>query len=371
MNRRILCAVGTRPEVIKMAPVIKALRKQGFQVLILATAQHRGLLDQMLNTFDLRPDWDLDAMQPDQTLASLTGILVPALYRIIQDAQPEAVLAQGDTTTVFCTALAAFYASIPFGHIEAGLRSGDLTAPFPEEGMRRLSAVLTRWHFAPTERAKVSLLSEGFIEENIKVVGNTVIDALLETASRTNLPQLPIPSLRPGERLILMTLHRRENFGAPIQRILQAIRTFALNHRDARFIYPVHPNPNVIGPAKAVLGGLDNVHLVDPLDYPVLVSALKQSFIVLTDSGGLQEEAPALGKPVLVFREVTERPEAVSVGGVKLVGSDSTLFHFEIDKLWTDQSAYSAMAMPRFPYGNGTAGQSIAQLLCQDLPSQR
>jgi len=370
MNPHVLCAFGTRPEVIKMAPVVKALRKQGFRVSILATAQHRGLLDQMMATFGLHADWDLDAMQPNQTLAALTGRLVPALDAIIREAQPDLVLAQGDTTTVFCTALASFYAGIPFGHVEAGLRSGDLSAPFPEEGMRRLSAVLTRWHFAPTQTSRDALLREGVPESQIHVVGNTVIDALLEVASRTDLPDpLPRP-LEPGERLILVTLHRRENFGEPLRRILEGLKAFAGAHPEARFLYPVHPNPNVTGPAREILGDLPNVHLVDPLDYPAMVSALKRAFLVLTDSGGLQEEGPALGKPVLVFREVTERPEAVEAGGVLLVGSDTEQFQRQINHLWNNEAHYTLMGKPRFPYGDGSAGLRIAHLVGLAFGSQ-
>lgn len=365
MNPHVLCAFGTRPEVIKMAPVVKALREQGFRVSVLATAQHRGLLDQMMVTFGLHADWDLDAMQPNQTLASLTGRLVPALDAILREAKPDLVLAQGDTTTVFCTALASFYAGIPFGHVEAGLRSGDLAAPFPEEGMRRLSAVLTRWHFAPTETSRAALLREGVPDAQIHVVGNTVIDALLEVAAHTDLPDpLPRP-LEAGERLVLVTLHRRENFGEPLRKILQGLKAFAGAHPEARFLYPVHPNPNVTGPAQDILGGLSNVHLVDPLDYPALVSALKRAFLVLTDSGGLQEEAPALGKPVLVFREVTERPEAVEAGGVALVGSDMERFRQLAGSIWNDDSFRTSMGTPRFPYGDGKAASRIANTLTQ------
>jgi UDP-N-acetylglucosamine 2-epimerase (non-hydrolysing) len=360
--------MGTRPEVIKMAPVVKALRAHGFHASILATAQHRGLLDQMLSTFTLRPDWDLDVMKPNQELAQLTGTLVPGLHQIMKEHHPDAVLAQGDTTTVFCAALAAFYVGIPFGHVEAGLRSGDMFAPFPEEGMRRLSAVLARWHFAPTETSAMALRKESHSNESIHVVGNTVIDALISVANSTDLPwPSGVASLKRGQRLVLITLHRRENFGEPIERILNSLRTFARAHPEAQLVYPVHPNPNVQGPAHRVLGDLPNVSLLEPLDYPILVRLMKDSFLVLTDSGGIQEEAPALGKPVLVFRDVTERPEAIQAGGVRLVGSDPDLFFAEIKALWTDPMAYSAMAQPRFPYGDGKAAQRIAAVLAEDL----
>lgn len=362
---KVICVIGTRPEAIKMAPVVRALLARGIEAPILATAQHRGMLDQMLATFGLEPTWDLDAMSPDQTLASLTGTLIPALDKIFRDYRPDATLAQGDTTTVFCAALASFYAGIPFGHVEAGLRSGDLSAPFPEEGMRRLTAVLTKWHFAPTETAKSALLKEGVAEVGIHVVGNTVIDALLGMADRTDLPALPIRALESNERLVLVTLHRRESFGTPLQSIFTALKTFARRHPEARLLYPVHPNPNVKGPAESILGGLPNIQLTDPLDYPTLVAALKQSYFVLTDSGGLQEEAPALGKPVLVFRDVTERPEAVLAGGARLVGGSGEGFLEMSEALWSNPSAYDGMAIPRFPFGRGDAAIQIASILAQ------
>jgi UDP-N-acetylglucosamine 2-epimerase (non-hydrolysing) len=273
------------------------------------------------------------------------------------------VLAQGDTTTVFCTALAAFYAGIPFGHVEAGLRSGDLAAPFPEEGMRRLTTVLTKWHFAPTERAKAALLREGVSESDIHVVGNPVIDALLQMAARKDLPALPIRPLDSQERLVLVTLHRRENFGKPLEAIFSALRTFAQRHPEARILYPVHPNPSVKGPAETILGGVPNIHLVAPLDYPTMVTALKQSYLVLTDSGGLQEEAPALGKPVLVFRGVTERPEAVDAGGVRLVGGRGEGFFTLAEELWNHPAVYGRIAIPRFPFGRGDSAILIASIL--------
>lgn len=370
MSHSILCILGTRPEVIKMAPVVRALEHLGCQAPVAVTAQHRGMLDQMMEAFGLRARWDLDVMRPEQTLADVTGRMVPALDAVIAEARPDAVLAQGDTATVLCAALAAFYRQIPFGHVEAGLRSGDLSAPFPEEALRRLTAVVTRWHFAPTERARQALLREGHPAQAIQVVGNTVIDALLQTAAR---PELPSPEgwrpLAPGERLVLVTLHRRENFGAPLARILASLRTFAQAHPEARLLYPVHPNPGVLGPARAALGDLPNVQLTDPLDYPTLVGRLREAYLVLTDSGGLQEEAPALGKPVLVFREVTERPEAVEAGGVQLVGSDPEAFHAAMERLWSNPEAYGAMARPRFPYGDGSAAPRIAQRLHEDLAS--
>nr|WP_320133686.1 UDP-N-acetylglucosamine 2-epimerase (non-hydrolyzing) [uncultured Holophaga sp.] len=362
---KILCAMGTRPEVIKMAPVVRALRRAGFEAPVLVTAQHRDLLDQMLKVMELESDWDLDAMRPSQRLADLTGILVPGVFDLLAASRPDVVLAQGDTTTVFCVALAAFYARIPFGHVEAGLRSGNLNSPFPEEANRKLAGVLANWHFAPTEQAREALLAESVSPDKIHVVGNTVIDSLLSIAGRENLPwPQGVPMLGSGERLVLLTLHRRENFGEPIERILKAVREFAIATGGVRVVYPVHPNPNVQGPAHRILGGIPNVHLVDPLDYPTLVGLMRSAYLVLTDSGGIQEEAPALGKPVLVFREVTERPEAVAAGGVTLVGSDPEDFRMEAARLFSDSSFYRTMAKPRFPYGKGDSGERIASIFC-------
>jgi UDP-N-acetylglucosamine 2-epimerase (non-hydrolysing) len=368
MPKQVICVMGTRPEVIKMAPVVKALAAAGLDARVLATAQHRGMLDQMMATFQMRSDWDLDAMRPGQTLPDLTGRLIPGLAEVFRSSGAQVVLAQGDTTTVFCAALAAYFVGIPFGHVEAGLRSGDLLAPFPEEGMRRLTTPLTRWHFAPTENSRQALLREGTLDAHIHTVGNTVIDALLATVARPDLSLPPtVRPLEPGQRRILITLHRRENFGEPLQRILGALRSFAVRHPTARLVYPIHPNPSVLGPANDHLAGLPNVELIEPLDYPHLVAVMRESHLVLTDSGGIQEEAPAIGRPVLVFRDVTERPEAVEAGGVKLVGSDPSRFEEEIGRLWNDDHAYAEMARPRFPYGDGRSAQRIAKILEQEL----
>jgi UDP-N-acetylglucosamine 2-epimerase (non-hydrolysing) len=350
-----------------MAPVVKALRENGIQALVLATAQHRQLLDQMLLAFGIESEWDLNAMKPGQSLASITGALIPDLERIILESSPQAILAQGDTTTVFCAALSAFYAHIPFGHIEAGLRSGDLAAPFPEEAMRRLTSVITRWHFAPTQQARDCLIREGFPANSIYLTGNTVIDSLLDFSRRDDLPWPPIPPLPEGKRMVLITIHRRENFGLPLKRILTSIRSFAESHPDAWFVYPVHPNPNVQQPAREILGNLRNVCLTSPLDYPELVHLMKNSFLIFTDSGGIQEEAPALGVPVLIFREVTERPEAVECGSAVLVGSDPALFFEVAERLWGDLAEYNRMAVPRFPFGTGDSGQKIAQILLEEI----
>lgn len=365
-NVTALCIMGTRPEAIKMAPVVRSLRARGFHAPILATAQHRHLLDQVLGFFGLEAQWDLDAMRPNQNLSELFARILPELERLIRESGARVVLAQGDTTTVFAAALAAFHARVPFAHVEAGLRSGDLDAPFPEEGMRRLTSVVTALNFAPTDLSAEALRKEGCDPATIHMVGNSVIDALLATAARADLPWPDgVPPLAAGERLALITLHRRENFGEPLQRILSGLRRFAEARPATRLVYPVHPNPNVQGPAREALGGLPNVHLLEPVEYPYLVALLKASHAVFTDSGGLQEEAPALGKPVLVFREVTERPEAVAAGGVHLVGSDAEAFLREADRLWDDAAAYAEMARPRFPYGDGRTGDRIAEALAR------
>jgi UDP-N-acetylglucosamine 2-epimerase (non-hydrolysing) len=351
-----------------MAPVIKALRRHGIQAPILATAQHRGMLDQMMQSFGLQSDWDLDVMRPDQSLSELTGRLVPAIEGILRQTTPSAVLAQGDTTTVFCSALASFFARIPFGHVEAGLRSNDLSSPFPEEGMRRLSAVLARWHFAPTTQAAEALRSESVAGDTIHVVGNTVIDSVLETAAIEDLPwPVGLPIDIEEKRIVLVTLHRRESFGLPMRNILKALRQFAERHNDAAIVYPVHPNPNVRGPVIEHLSGLANVHLLEPLAYPALVHLMKKCSMIFTDSGGLQEEGPALGKPVIVFRDVTERPEGVIAGGVQLVGTDPERIHAIVERLWNDSEVYQAMAVPRFPFGDGHASEQIAGILADQL----
>lgn len=354
-----------------MAPIVRALRSRGWDAPILATAQHRELLDQVLSVFGLKAEWDLDAMTAGQGLSELVARILPRIDRIVRESEASAVLAQGDTTTVLAAALASFHARVPFGHVEAGLRSGRLSAPFPEEGNRRLTSVVTRWHFAPTTTAAGALQQEGISPRRIFVVGNSVIDALLALASREDLPwPEAIPRPTAGRRLVLVTLHRRENFGEPIQAILGALREFAERHSDAQLVYPVHPNPNVRGPAFSILGELDNVHLIDPVSYPVMVSLLRQAYLVLTDSGGIQEEAPALGKPVLVFREVTERPEAVATGGVRLVGASPAAFQDAVEVLWRDDAAYAEMARPRFPYGDGQTSGRIVEILASELAGE-
>jgi UDP-N-acetylglucosamine 2-epimerase (non-hydrolysing) len=353
--------MGTRPEAIKMAPVVKALQDRPWaDVKVLATAQHRDMLDQVLNLFGIKPNEDLDIMRPDQALGELTARLMQGLDGLLEKDPPDIVLAQGDTTTVLVTALACFYRRIPFGHVEAGLRTGDLLYPFPEEMNRVLADRLTRYHFAPTESAKRNLIDERMNGDTIHVTGNTVIDALLETAKR----EIPIDlNLDPGKRLILVTAHRRENFGAPFASICSALLELADRNPDVQLLYPVHPNPSVRDTAHERLGGKPGIVLAEPMDYGPFVAAMKRSHFILTDSGGIQEEAPALGKPVLVLRTETERPEAVDAGVVRLVGTGSKAIVEAAQRLLDDVSEYEAMAKGVSPYGDGRAAVRIADIL--------
>lgn len=358
---KIICTVGTRPEAIKMAPVILELKKQPWAtVRVLATAQHREMLDQVMAFFDIVPDIDLNIMKPNQNLTELTARLLVELDKVLLEEQPDVVLAQGDTTTVFAMALACFYRRIPFGHVEAGLRTWDIQNPFPEEANRVLAGRLTRWHFAPTESSKDNLLREGIPATDITVTGNTVIDALLMTAQK----DLEIGvDIDPKKRLILVTSHRRENFGEPIKNICSALKTLAERNSDIQILYPVHPNPNVHDVAHAMLGDIDNIILCKPLDYAPFIAAMKRAYLIISDSGGVQEEAPALGIPVLVLREETERPEAVDMGVVKLVGPNQQRIIDEAHQLLDDASAYESMARGVSPYGDGKGAARIVEVL--------
>lgn len=361
----ILCVAGTRPEAIKMAPVILALQKESWtNVRILATAQHRYMLDQVLSIFGIKPDIDLNIMQPNQKLTTLTARLLLDLDQVIQVERPDVVLIQGDTTTVMSTALACFYHQIPIGHIEAGLRTGDFLNPFPEEMNRVVTGRLAHWHFAPTQSAKDNLLREGILDNTIEVTGNTVIDALM-TIAQHNL-NLNIP-LDASKRLILVTAHRRENFGPPFHQICSAIRSLADRYLNIEILYPVHPNPNIISVAHALLSDHPRIRLCEPLDYLPFVAAMKRAYLILTDSGGVQEEAPALGKPVLVLRRETERPEAVNAGVVKLVGSDYDTILEESAKLLDNPQHYASMAQGISPYGDGHAAERIVTILRKSL----
>lgn len=361
MIHKIICVVGTRPEAIKMAPVILALKKQpALNVRVLATAQHRHLLDQVMKVFDIEPDIDLDIMRPNQALTTLTARLLLALDDVLLAEKPDAVLAQGDTTTVMTVALACFYHKIPFGHVEAGLRTWDMQNPFPEEMNRVIAGRLAKWHFAPTESSRQNLLREGVLDKDIVVTGNTVIDALLSVAERD--VELPV-KLDPSKRLILVTAHRRENFGKPFEQVCRALLTLLERNPDVQVLYPVHPNPNVREIAHELLGKHPRVVLCDPLDYLPFVSAMKHAYLILSDSGGVQEEAPALGKPVLVLRHETERPEAVEEGVVKLVGTDFDAIVSETQYLLDNESAYRAMDRGVSPYGDGHAATRIVNVI--------
>lgn len=361
MKSKVLCAVGTRPEAIKMAPVIIALRQEpGIECRVLATAQHRHLLDQVLRIFEIEPDLDLDIMRPNQDLPTLTARLLLDLDRVLQSEKPDAVLAQGDTTTVMTVALACFYQRIPFGHVEAGLRTGDMANPFPEEMNRVVAGRLAKWHFAPTQGSRQNLLNEGVADTDIFVTGNTVIDALLSVAKRNT----PLPfDLDPDKRLILLTAHRRENFGDPFREICRAVLHLIEHNPDVQIVYPVHPNPNVKDVAYEILGHHPRIALCEPLDYLPFVEVMKHAYLILSDSGGVQEEAPALGKPVLVLRRETERPEAVQEGVVKLVGPDFDEIVRTTQLLLDDSAAYKNMARGVSPYGDGlSAGRIVAVL---------
>jgi UDP-N-acetylglucosamine 2-epimerase len=363
--KKILCVVGTRPEAIKMAPVILALKEKAWaDVSVLATAQHRHMLDQVLQFFGIVPDRDLDVMRPNQSLTELTARLLVGAGEALDSEKPDVVLIQGDTTTVMAVAMAAFYRQIPLGHVEAGLRTGDIFNPFPEEANRLIAGHLAQWHFAPTESSRANLLRENISPDRIDVTGNTVIDALLDTAGRDLALGVPLP---PHERLVLVTAHRRENFGEPFRRVCRAILHLAQTNPDVCFLYPVHPNPNVKNVAESILAGVPNILLCPPLDYAPFVAAMKKAYIILSDSGGVQEEAPALGKPVLVLRHETERPEAVAEGVVKLVGTDFDAIVTGAQRLLDDPRAYAAMARGVSPYGDGKAASRIVARLARDL----
>ena len=361
--KKITVIFGTRPEAIKLAPVVLALKADPrFECDVCVTAQHRQMLDQVLVAFGISPDTDLDLMVPDQTLAGLTARAVEAVDRHLAQAKPGLVLVQGDTTTTFCSALAAFYHHIPVGHVEAGLRTGNLESPWPEEANRILTTRITRLHFAPTESNRANLLREGVPDDRIVVTGNTVIDALflaLDIVRRNppEVPGLPKALVLGSSPLVLITGHRRENFGAGFDSICKAIAELAARFPDTAFVYPVHLNPNVRRPVDEILrsAGTDNVYLIEPLPYLPFVAMMNRSTVILSDSGGVQEEAPSLGKPVLVMRDTTERPEAVTAGTVKLIGTDQRAIVEETSTLLTDKAAYDAMARAMNPYGDGKA----------------
>ena len=371
LTKKILVVFGTRPEAIKMAPLVKTLQAhKAFEVKVCVSAQHRHMLDQVLQLFDIQPDFDLDLMRPGQDLSGITSRVLLGLNPVLTQWGPDAVLVHGDTATTFAASLAAFYQRIPVGHVEAGLRTGNLYSPWPEEANRKLTSVLTQWHFAPTATSRNNLLKEGVPSSAIHVTGNTVIDALLQVREKIdNSLQLrqqfdeDFGFLDPRKRLVLVTGHRRENFGDGFERICQALIRIAKDHADVQLVYPMHLNPQVQEPVRRLLGDIGNIHLIEPLDYLPFVYLMDKSTLILTDSGGIQEEAPALGKPVLVMRDTTERPEAVAAGTVKLVGTDVEKIATEASTLLTDAQAYQAMAFAHNPYGDGQACQRIAQAL--------
>lgn len=352
-KKKIMLVFGTRPEAIKMAPLVHRLKAETdvFDVRVCVTAQHREMLDQVLKIFEIVPDIDLDIMRSGQDLFDVTTRVLHGMRDVFKEDKPDAVLVHGDTTTTLATAIAGFYAGVPVGHVEAGLRTHDLYAPFPEEFNRQVASKVTRWHFAPTALSRSNLINERFTESSITVTGNTVIDALhwvldriagdAERSARlTHSLSQPLPFHWQAERFVLITGHRRENFGDGFLQICEALRELALRFAHVRFVYPVHLNPNVQKPVRSILSGLSNVYLIEPLDYEPFVYLLKHSYVVLTDSGGIQEEAPSLGKPVLVMRDVTERPEAVDAGTVELVGADKDRIIAGVSRLLEDEDHY-------------------------------
>jgi len=360
---------GTRPEAIKLAPVILALKAHPqFECHVCVTAQHREMLDQVLDVFEIKPDVDLNLMQPNQTLAGLTAKAITAIDAYLTDYKPDMVIVQGDTTTVFCAALCAFYHKIPVGHVEAGLRTGNKYSPFPEEANRVLATHLSTLHFAPTAKSKENLIKEGIAPDKIFITGNTVIDALYLVLDKIKahppaIPELPEDLIKSNRPLVLITGHRRENFGEGFQNICQAIAHLADNYPQTDFVYPVHLNPNVRKPVFDLLSKHKNIYLIEPVSYLPFVALMNRATIILTDSGGIQEEAPSLGKPVLVMRETTERPEAVDAGTVKLVGTNSEVICAEVEDLLNNPSSYEKMSRAHNPYGDGKAAERIIKIL--------
>ncbi len=343
-----------------MAPIIERLKHEHVESYVCVTAQHRHMLDQFLDLFQIKANYDLNIMKPGQSLTEITTLILTRLKEVLTDLKPDLLLVQGDTTTAFAGALAAFYEKIPVGHVEAGLRTGNMMMPWPEEMNRKLVSALAEFHFAPTQRSKGNLLKEGVCPEKIFVTGNTVIDALFFTLKQSHLKPRKFPFLDSERRLILVTGHRRENFGKGFESICQALKKLSERH-DVQIVYPVHLNPNVQEPVHSILGNRQNVHLIEPLHYLDFVFLMDLSYLILTDSGGVQEEAPSLGKPVLVMREVTERPEAITAGTVLLVGTDEKKIVEETNRLLDNPHHYRSMAQAHNPYGDGHAAERIVQ----------
>lgn len=363
---KVMSVFGTRPEAIKMAPLVKKLNADpDINSVLCVTAQHREMLDQVLELFELKPDYDLNIMKPNQTLAMITANVLTGMEEVLIKERPDIVLVHGDTSTTFSAALAAFYQKIPVGHVEAGLRTYDMYSPFPEEVNRVLTGHMASIHFAPTERNRSNLMKEGIPEDRIAITGNTVVDALLEVAGKPY--EFEDETLKnidfENKRVIAVTCHRRENLGEYMVHIFSAIREIAEEFDDVEVVYPVHLNPKVRATANEILSGCDNVHLIDPLSYQPFVNLMAKSYFIITDSGGMQEEAPSLGKPVLVVRRETERPEALAAGTVKLAGVEQATIAAMARELLTDKSAYDAMAHAENPYGDGHACDKIIEAL--------
>lgn len=371
LGLKVLTVFGTRPEAIKMAPLVLALEEDArFESALCVTGQHREMLDQVLSLFSLTPDYDLNIMMPGQDLTDVTTNILKGMRDVLMDAKPDLVLVHGDTATTFAATLAAYYNKVPVGHVEAGLRTGDLYSPWPEEANRKLTGALTTLHFAPTQKAANNLLAEGVPNNAVSITGNTVVDALFEIVTRfekdselaSSLTE-HFPFLDSERRVILVTGHRRESFGGGFERICEALNRTAKAFPDVDIVYPVHLNPNVREPVNRLLKGLDNVHLIEPLDYLPFIYLMSRSYLILTDSGGIQEEAPSLGKPVLVMRDTTERPEAIEAGTVELVGTDVERLASRLKALLTEADAYDNMSLAHNPYGDGKAVRRIIDFI--------
>ncbi len=363
--KKVMFVFGTRPEAIKMAPLVKAVEAaEDMEALVVVTAQHREMLDQVLALFDVKPNYDLNLMKPGQSLTDITAGVLRGIERIVIKEKPDIVLVHGDTTTTFAGALASFYQQTPIGHVEAGLRSGNVYSPFPEEANRKLTGVMTNVHLAPTPQAKQNLLREGVDENAIFTTGNTVIDALMMTIDDAYAFEPALAeALNVSGRKVLLTTHRRENLGQPMVQIFRAVRRLHERFDDVHFYFPVHLNPRVQALAKEALSDLERVHMFDPLDYAPFANLINRMDLVLTDSGGLQEEAPAIGKPVLVLRDTTERPEAIEAGTVRLVGCDTDVIYNTVEELFTNEESYNAMKHAVNPYGDGHACERILAAL--------
>ena len=372
MKKKVLLVFGTRPEAIKMAPLALQLKQQegSFETKVCVTGQHRQMLDQVLELFNLTPDFDLNLMKPGQTLSDITSGVLKGLEQVFAEWTPDVVLVHGDTATTFAASLAAYYHKIAVGHVEAGLRTGDIYSPWPEEANRKLTGALTTYHFAPTQSSYNNLIKENIDPKNITITGNTVIDALLTVKEKVETDRAVIAQfeqqfdfLDPAKKLILVTGHRRENFGQGFLNICTALANIAKQYPDVQIVYPVHLNPNVQKPVNELLSGISNIYLIAPQDYLPFVYLMNLSYLILTDSGGIQEEAPSLGKPVLVMRDTTERPEAVEAGTVKLVGTDAALIQQSVIGLLENSSLYQTMAAAHNPYGDGTACAQTIEVL--------